>query len=660
LTKVTNRRGASALGVIRGALVLVLAAGALALTAHAQADVTATKDTTTGRRAAMMRDAAREFAVPESVLLAVSYHESRWENHHGQPSAAGGYGLMHLTAAAAIYDGRGKDGDGPRVLDGPSQRTLQRASQLLGVAPGLLRRDDQCNARGGAALLAQYARELRHGRLPTSPGEWYGAVARYSGATDLAGARLFADDVFATIRDGASLTTTDGQYMQLPPTPSVRPRRDQLALLHLTGAGATAAAVTTPECPTGLACTFVPAAYAQNDPSDPTNYGNYDHASRPADMRIQYIIIHDTEGSYTSTINLFKNSNAFVSAHYVIRSSDGAITQMVPTADVAWHAGNWWVNMHSIGIEHEGVAIDGASWYTEAMYRSSAALVRYLAARYQVPLDREHILGHDNVVGPTPDKVSSMHWDPGPFWDWAHYMQLLQAPPTTLLASSSLITINPVFASNVQVVTDCSSGTCVQVPAQPTNFVYLRTQPSSTAPLLSDPALHPSGAPGTTQASDWSDKAVTGQRFVQAGHSGDWLGIWFAGKVGWFHIPVAPTSPAATGGGGRTAPPIQPCGQVVTPRAGLTSIPVYGRAYPETSAYQGTSIEVQTIDRLQYTIPAGQRYYATSPVTTDYYAALKFNSVNTLMVGHDQYVQISLNHRMAFLRAADIAFGFIC
>src|SRR5688572_23582600 len=41
--------------------------------------------------------AAREFGVPESVLLAVSYNLSRWEQHGSAPSFAGGYGLMHLT-----------------------------------------------------------------------------------------------------------------------------------------------------------------------------------------------------------------------------------------------------------------------------------------------------------------------------------------------------------------------------------------------------------------------------------------------------------------------------------------------------------------------------------------------------------------------------------
>jgi hypothetical protein len=62
-----------------------------------------------------------------------------------------------------------------------------------------------------------------------------------------------------------------------------------------------------------------------------------------------------------------------VSSHYVVRSSDGQITQMVAEKDTAWHARS--ANPYSIGIEHEGY-VDQPSWFTDAMYRSSAALTR--------------------------------------------------------------------------------------------------------------------------------------------------------------------------------------------------------------------------------------------------------------------------------------------
>ena len=115
------------------------------------------------------------------------------------------------------------------------------------------------------------------------------------------------------------------------------------------------------ECPRSLRCDFVPAAYAQNS-SDPGDYGNYDLANRPSDgLAIRYVVIHDTEVGYDDTIAEFQNSHAYVSAHYVIRSKDGHVTQMVPTKDVAWHAGNWWVNTHSVGIENEGYATELAT-----------------------------------------------------------------------------------------------------------------------------------------------------------------------------------------------------------------------------------------------------------------------------------------------------------
>ncbi|MGH3781208.1 MAG: N-acetylmuramoyl-L-alanine amidase [Pseudonocardiaceae bacterium] len=117
------------------------------------------------------------------------------------------------------------------------------------------------------------------------------------------------------------------------------------------------------ECPVGLNCRFVPASYARTDPADPadpTAYGSYDKADRPRDGDdIRYIVIHDTEETSDRAIARFQDPHSTVSAHYLIRSSDGEIIQLVHTRDIAHQAGNYWFNMHSIGIEHEGVL---AAW----------------------------------------------------------------------------------------------------------------------------------------------------------------------------------------------------------------------------------------------------------------------------------------------------------
>ena len=109
-------------------------------------------------------------------------------------------------------------------------------------------------------------------------------------------------------------------------------------LVMLWGSGLSVAAPSAdePECPMQLVCRFVPAAYAQTNPADPNAYGNYDRAQRPDDGDdIRYIVIHDTEESYDSAIAAFQDPHRRVSAHYVIRSSDGQVTQLVYTKDVA-------------------------------------------------------------------------------------------------------------------------------------------------------------------------------------------------------------------------------------------------------------------------------------------------------------------------------------
>jgi N-acetyl-anhydromuramyl-L-alanine amidase AmpD len=195
--------------------------------------------------------------------------------------------------------------------------------------------------------------------------------------------------------------------------------------------GATAAARAdgaAPDCPRALQCAWVPAAYAQTDPGDPAQYGNYDLAARPADgLALRFIVIHDTEVDHDRTIALFQDPHAAVSAHYLVRSADGAVTQLVRTRDIAWHAGNWWLNTHAIGIENEGFALQGRTWFTDRMYRSLAHLVRWLARRYGIPLDRAHVIGHDQVPGPTAAQQLGMHWDPGPYFDWDRLMVLAGA-----------------------------------------------------------------------------------------------------------------------------------------------------------------------------------------------------------------------------------------
>ncbi|MFE1500372.1 N-acetylmuramoyl-L-alanine amidase, partial [Streptomyces albidoflavus] len=426
---------------------------------------------------------------------------------------------------------------------------LDQAAELIDSSGDAVKNDTAASIRAGAALLAEYQRQAG-GELSDDPGDWYPAVARYSQSPDRKGADLFAKRVFESIRTGEHGLTTDGETVALPADPAVEPVKPSNVPLAASFAGTTA--LPTPECPTGLLCDYRPAEV----PS--TGQRNYTLADRPnSDVGIRQIVIHDTEGSYEGTIATFQSATAKGSAHYLIRAQDGLVTQMVENKNIAWHAGNWTLNMHAIGVEHEGYAIKAGQWYTEPQYESSAALVKFLAGKYGIPIDREHIIGHDEVPGHVDAKVAGMHWDAGPFWDWNHYMSLMGAPTGAggaggPLGVGQLVRVVPPFTSANQPKITYGGNT---VTAQPANFGYLYTTASTATPIKDAyiPNVLWSDGP------NWGNKVRAGGTYVVTGVQNDWTQIWYGGQKAWFHNP----------GGQYTAPVTGTSQKVLKAKAGV-------------------------------------------------------------------------------------------
>ncbi|GAA4354825.1 hypothetical protein GCM10023185_17020 [Hymenobacter saemangeumensis] len=185
-----------------------------------------------------------------------------------------------------------------------------------------------------------------------------------------------------------------------------------------------------------------------------TNYGpaisdftTCNYSSRNG-VAVTHYAIHTVQGTYAGCISWFKNCSSNVSAHYVIRSSDGQVTQMVSEANKAWHIGN--ENPYTIGTEHEGYVND-ASWYTTAMYNSSADLARDITVSgYGISGLRTFygaattgtfstgacvkIKGHQHYPNQT-------HTDPGVNWNWERFYKLINNAPTvsTLTATSGSV-----------------------------------------------------------------------------------------------------------------------------------------------------------------------------------------------------------------------------
>jgi AmpD protein len=108
-----------------------------------------------------------------------------------------------------------------------------------------------------------------------------------------------------------------------------------------------------------------------------------------------------------------------VSAHAVI-GRDGALTQYVPFAARAWHAGKSAYqgraacNDFSIGIELEGA---DQIPYAEPQYQTLSRLINELCEAYR-GLSTSHLVGHSDIA---PGRKT----DPGPAFDWAALRKLL-------------------------------------------------------------------------------------------------------------------------------------------------------------------------------------------------------------------------------------------
>ncbi len=164
---------------------------------------------------------------------------------------------------------------------------------------------------------------------------------------------------------------------------------------------------------------------------------------------IDRIVIHDTEGGWDASVATLQN-DPNKSVHYIV-GTDGRVGQFVLEGDTAWHAGNWFYNQHSVGIEHVGYCV-GPRLPGRPMYAASAALVNDLAKRQALGpsgdgtgLDRSVLVGHQEVPDgnvipedspPCPDSPGSCtkdasyggasnHRDPGVYWEWCQYREIV-------------------------------------------------------------------------------------------------------------------------------------------------------------------------------------------------------------------------------------------
>lgn len=382
---------------------------------------------------------ARYPSIPRGTLESVAYVMSRWQ--HLQPEAAG-YGERHQHmprsyGVMGLYRGEGfadQVGEGARLLGVPAARVQRDPATNILAAAALIDRELRADGlRADAPVEATRAALERYAGFARSGAAAKSAIqdhARSSFAFDV----LLAQDkgvndrgIVVPARAVAWERAFDARKLVQLRAPFVRldVANDKVEAV---GAAASGYAID-PRSET------LTAPAAANFDTKSTDYGPALWVASPYhSTRTSYdsVTIHTMQGYYAGSISWFQNNPNSVSAHYLIRSSDGQITQMVRESRAAHHVGVH--NKTTLGIEHEGF-INNASWYTAAMYNASAALTRHFCATYSAISCASAYKGPAgsgiNVL-PASVKVkghqhysSQTHTDPGINWDWARYYNLL-------------------------------------------------------------------------------------------------------------------------------------------------------------------------------------------------------------------------------------------
>lgn len=314
--------------------------------------------------------AAKEFHVPVNILRTIAKLET---------------GSRHIVV-------KGDDGEHAPLYgimglrdDDWFGHSLRSAADLLGLPPVILIASEEQNIRGAAAYLSSLSKGIKS----SDPYAWAPALRGYSGIPDSRDKDVYIREFYTAMLSFDKSIDPD----LLVPQGVIEP----------------APKLGTQDYPS-----------AEWDPSPNFTSG----AIRP-----QYIVVHVTEGNYASSLSWLKSPLSSASSHYIIRSRDGHISQLVHDNDRAWHARCW--NPYAVGVEHEGFVMN-SDYFTEALYTASAALTKFLAGKFMIPMDELHVIGHNfwstpmfpasplYKLGPCND-----HTDPGPFWNWSLYFQLL-------------------------------------------------------------------------------------------------------------------------------------------------------------------------------------------------------------------------------------------
>jgi N-acetyl-anhydromuramyl-L-alanine amidase AmpD len=237
---------------------------------------------------------------------------------------------------------------------------------------------------------------------------------------------------------------------------------------------------------------------------------------------------HIMQGAMESTNGWFKNLRSDVSSHFGV-AADGRIWQWVKVEDTAWANGVFqnpdtsvdWIancvrnninpNNVTISIEHEGYT---GKTLPESQYQATLWLHRYLCKNYNIPVDRKHLIGHNQI-----DKVSRASC-PGTAFPWDRLLKDLSnntvvvQPPAPTPPPVAVVTPPAPKPEPIPVITPAPTPTPVTTPdPAPADAAPVTIEPERTPPPVSNPWLE--GVDGVVFTDAWTAPISSSNAFVR-------------------------------------------------------------------------------------------------------------------------------------------------
>ncbi|RYY68616.1 MAG: hypothetical protein EOO13_11830, partial [Chitinophagaceae bacterium] len=323
--------------------------------------------------------AAAEFEIPVPILKAIAQVQSNWAQV--SESLYGSWGVMG-------------------IIENNFTKQISQAAVLLHTDAASIKNDAKTNIRAAAALLRAYQQDQ-----PSSSNleDWFSSVKKMTGLVDEQLRHELALRIFNVLSNGAKTVTLWGEIINIDPV-NVSLRQNITDPPPSSGQGQNQTEAV--DYPLAL----------ENLTTCTSNFG-----TRPVGAVINFYFVHYVAtGTYQGAIDWFKTCTptpSGVSAHYVVRNSDGQVTQVVREANRAFSQGVALYNNEGIGVEHEVLATNLTMWDSEPMLASATALCADVCERNAIPKIRRinngdrGIYGHSDVRATDCPNLTQDRWD---------------------------------------------------------------------------------------------------------------------------------------------------------------------------------------------------------------------------------------------------------